>query len=271
MPAAESRIRVVRLLEQLGRGTVQLLNVVGHGASLAGEGVYWLAMGRRHGQIVRAAPVADTMMDVGIRAIPIITLLSLAIGLMLTMQGIHSLRRFGAEGQVVVGVALSVTREFSPLITGILVAGRSGSALAARIGTMTINQEIDALRVMGISPVRTLVSPAMIGMMIMLPVLTVWSDFVALVGSGYYVGLELGLTMHAFIDQVVQALSIADLMQGIYKSAIFAVLITAIGIVNGASVQGGAEGVGRVTTSAVVQAITAIIVTDMVFVFAVTR
>jgi phospholipid/cholesterol/gamma-HCH transport system permease protein len=271
MATGDSRLGLVPFFEQVGRATVRGVEVVGHGASLAGEGVYWVVMGRRHGQVVRAAPIADTMMEVGVRALPIVTLLSMAIGLMLCMQGIHSLRRFGAEGQVVLGVALSVTREFAPLITGILVAGRSGSALAARVGTMTINQEVDALRVMGVSPVRSLVSPALVGMLIMLPVLTMWSDLVALLGAGLYVTSELGITMATYVDTVVTSLSVDDLMQGITKSAIFAVLITIIGVVNGATVEGGAEGVGKVTTAAVVQAITAIIVTDMIFVFAVTR
>lgn len=258
-------------LESLGRATIRFLETLGHAALLAGEGVYWLVMGRRHGQRVRTGPVVETMMDVGIRAIPIVALLALTIGLMLSMQGIHTLRTFGAEGQVILGVALGVTREFGPLITGILVAGRSGSALAARIGTMTINQEIDALRVMGVSPVRSLVSPNLIGMLIMLPALTIMADIVALAGAGFYIQDEIGISAPAYLDAVIQVLSVDDVLHGLWKSAIFAILITVIGIVNGASVTGGAEGVGRVTTSAVVQSITAIVVTDMAFVFTVTR
>ena len=202
---------------------------------------------------------------------PIVTLLSVAIGLMLAMQGIHTLRTFGAEQQVTLGVAFGVVREFAPLITGILVAGRSGSALAARVGTMTINQEIDALKVMGISPTRSLVTPNLIGMLIMVPALTIWSNLASLLSAGLYISAELGMTLTVYIDQVLSFLTVDDVVHGLTKSAIFAVMITIIGIVNGASVTGGAEGVGRVTTSAVVQSITAILVTDMVFVFAVTR
>lgn len=271
MATDDGRAGVMGTLEQVGRATLDVLEVIGRGASLAGEGAYWLVFGRRHGQTVRRAPVVDSMMEVGIQAIPIVTLLAVTIGLMLSMQGIHTLRTFGAEAQVTVGVALSVVREFGPLITGILVAGRSGSALAARVGTMTINQEIDALRVMGVSPVRALVSPPMLGMLIMLPALTVWSDIVALLGAGLYITGELGLTMSAYTNDVMRVLDVGDLMHGIGKSAIFAVLITIIGIVNGAAVEGGAEGVGRATTASVVQAITAIVVTDMLFVFAVTH
>jgi ABC-type transporter Mla maintaining outer membrane lipid asymmetry permease subunit MlaE len=119
---------------------------VGFGATLLSDSFWWIARGRSYGQVVRATPVLAEMMAIGIRALPIVTLLSATIGLMLALQGIYSLRQFGAEQQVVLGVALGITREFAPLITGILVAGRSGSALAARLGTMTISNEIDALR-----------------------------------------------------------------------------------------------------------------------------
>lgn len=258
-------------LERLGQGTVRLFDQLGYGGRLAWEGLYWLVMGRRHGQAVRLAPIAETMVDVGLRAVPIVTLLSVAIGLMLAMQGIHTLRTLGAEQQVTLGVAFGVVREFAPLITGILVAGRSGSALAARVGTMTINQEIDALKVMGISPTRSLVTPNLVGMLIMVPVLTIWSNLASLLSAGFYISGELGMSLTVYVDEVLSFLSVDDVIHGLTKSAIFAVMITIIGIVNGASVTGGAEGVGRVTTSAVVQSITAILVTDMVFVFAVTR
>jgi phospholipid/cholesterol/gamma-HCH transport system permease protein len=121
---------------------------------------------------VRIDSIFVQMIEVGIRAIPIVTVLAGTIGVMLAIQGIYTLRTFGAESRVVVGIALSVTREFSALITGILIAGRSGSALAARLSTMKINQEVDALRVIGINPVRFLVAPALLAMMVMLPMLT---------------------------------------------------------------------------------------------------
>ncbi len=211
------------------------------------------------------------MMEIGIHAIPIVGLMAATIGVMLAIQGIHTLRIFGAESHVVIGISLSVTREFAPLITGILVAGRSGSSLAARIGTMQINQEIDALRVMGINPVRFLVVPSVIAMMIMLPCLTIFSDFIGLLAGGLYVGFDLGISLAAYTDQTIDFLTVNDIMHGLGKSAIFAVLIAVIGVVNGAGVEGGAEGVGRVTTRAVVQSISAIIVTDMMFAFLVTH
>ena len=260
-----------RLVESLGRGTVRAVESFGYAASIFGETVKWILLGRRRGQAVRSGPIVSEMMDVGIEAIPIVTLLTFTIGVMLSIQGLDLLRPFGAEQQVGIGVALGVTREFAPLITGILVAGRSGSALAARIGFMTISEEVAALRVMGINPVRFLVAPALLAMLIMLPSLTGGADLVALIGGGLYISADLGMTMSAYVDQVLTTLEVDDVMHGIAKSAIFAVVITVIGVVEGSTVEGGAEGVGRATTSSVVKAISAIVLTDMFFVFAATR
>jgi phospholipid/cholesterol/gamma-HCH transport system permease protein len=220
---------------------------------------------------VRIAATFERCMEVGIQAVPIITLMSLTIGIMLAIQGIYSLRVFGAEEQVVLGIGMSVVREFGPLITGILVAGRTGSALAARIGTMRINQEIDALTVMGINPVRFIVAPALIAMVVMVPTLTFWSSLVMLTGSGWYISLDLGMSAAAYIDRLVEIVKVDDVMHGLGKSALFGMLITLVGVINGTLVSGGAEGVGKMTTRSVVLSICAIIVTDMVFAFIATR
>ena len=141
-------LRLASGLEYVGRGAVRGIDTLGYTATLLYEAVYWTLTGWTRGQPVRMAAVAERMMVIGVQAIPIVAVLAFAIGMMLAIQGIHTLKTFGAESQVVVGIALSVTREFGPLITGILVAGRSGSALAAELGTKQIAQEIDALRVM---------------------------------------------------------------------------------------------------------------------------
>jgi phospholipid/cholesterol/gamma-HCH transport system permease protein len=190
---------------------------------------------------------------------------------MLAIQSLYSLGLFGAESLAHVGIALSVTREFSPLIMGILVAGRSGSALAARLSTMSINQELDALKVIGIDPVRFLVAPALLALVVMLPVLTMWANLVALAAAGLYVSTALDLSMAAYLSGTIAVLSPSDLWHGLGKSALFAVLIVLVGVVNGSLVAGGAEGVGRATTRSVVQGISAIVVTDMIFAFVVTQ
>jgi phospholipid/cholesterol/gamma-HCH transport system permease protein len=261
----------LRAAEDVGRWTARGLDSLGFGASLVYQSLYWLLLGRRRGQIVRAEPVFAEMMEIGIRALPIVTMLSATIGVMLALQGIYSLKTFGAESQVTLGVALGVTREFAPLITGILVAGRSGSALAARLGTMIISNEVDALRVMGVNPVRYLVVPGLLAMLVMLPALALWSDFVALFAAGLYITADLGMNLGAYVQETLRAISIDDLTHGLKKSLLFAVLITIVAVVDGSSVEGGAEGVGRVTTQSVVHSIMAIVLTDMLFVFAATR
>lgn len=262
---------VTGFLDRLGHWAVAAIAEFGFAATLVGESAFWLVMGRRRRQPVRLAPVVAQAMEIGIGALPIVTVLSGTIGIMLAIQGVYSLKLFGAESRVTLGVAMSTVREFAPLITGILVAGRSGSALAARLGTMRINQEIDALTVMGVSPVRFLVVPALVAMMVMLPCLTLWADLVGLFAAGLYIAPELGSTLGAYADEVISLIQMNDMLHGLAKSAIFSVLITVVGVVNGASVTGGAEGVGRMTTRSVVHAISAIVITDMIFVFMVTR
>jgi phospholipid/cholesterol/gamma-HCH transport system permease protein len=271
MPAGSPFLPLLSLAERVGRATVRGVEEFGNGGVLLGQTFFWLLFGPRYRQPVRVGSVFVQMMEIGIFAVPIVAVLAATIGMMLAIQGIHTLRIFGAETRVDIGIAFSMTREFAPLITGILVAGRSGSALAARIGTMKINQEIDALHVMGIHPVRFLVAPAILAMLIMLPALTWFSDVVGLFFAGVYINIELGISMAAYFNRLIEILSVDDVMHGLGKSVIFAVLIAVIGVVNGASVSGGAEGVGKATTRSVVQAISAIIVTDMIFAFVVTR
>lgn len=263
--------RLHALLDRMGRATIRAVEEFGFAASLLGEALWWLAAGRTRRQPVRLRPIIIQAMETGIQALPIVTILAATIGLMLAIQGIYTLRTFGAESRVTLGIALSTVREFSPLITGILVAGRSGSALAARLGTMRINQEIDALNVMGINPVRFLVVPPLVAMVVMMPLMTLWADLVSLLAAGLYVSAQLQTSLAAYGDELLTILKLNDFMHGLAKSAIFAVLIAIVGVVNGASVSGGAEGVGRMTTRSVVHAISAIIITDMVFAFMVTR
>lgn len=258
-------------VESLGHRTVAGLAEIGLAAMLLLESALWILTGRARQQPVRLDAILQQAREIGIGAIPIVFVLSFAIGMMVAIQGIYSLAIFGAESKVTLGVALSVTREFAPLITGILVAGRSGSALAARLGTMKINEEVSALTVMGINPVRYLVAPPLIAMLVMLPVLTWFADCVALLGAGLYISADLGMSFTAYLGELRELVKLGDLLHGIGKSALFALLITLVGVVNGTGVTGGAEGIGRVTTRAVVHAISAIVIADMVFAFIATR
>jgi len=262
---------LLQKIEALGRVTTKWIDALGFGTSLLYQSVFWICWGGRRKQQVRLGPIVSQMMEVGILALPIISLVSITIGLMLAIQGIDALKDFGAEHQVTFGVALSVVREFAPLITGILVAGRSGSAFAARLSTMMINNEVDALRVMGINPVRFLVVPGLVAMTIMVPSLTLWADIVALLGAGLYITTDLGISTATYVTQTVTYLGTKDVLHGLGKSLVFGVLITLVGVVNGSSVSGGAEGVGQVTTRAVVHSILAIILADLIIVFMLTR
>lgn len=208
---------------------------------------------------------------IGVHAVLIVSLLCFSVGVMSAIQGIETLKTFGAESQVVVGIALAITREFSPLIVGILVAGRSGSAIAARIGTMQESQEIDALRVTGISPVRYLAAPMLVAMLIAVPALTVLGDLTGMLGGGIYTSLELNMSMNVYIHRSFEVLSANDIWQGLIKSLVFATIIVLIGLANGFKVKGGAEGVGKATTRSVVMSISCIVVADMIFTFFLNR
>lgn len=258
-------------IEQLGRIAINGVEEIGYAMALLLESVYWMLVGPFKHQPVRLSAVFMQMMYIGVAAIPIVSVLSLAIGVMLAIQGIYQLRYYGAETQVVYGIAVSVTREFGPLITGILVAGRSGSALAARIGTMQVSQEIDALQVMGINPVRYLVAPVLLAMLIMVPSLTFLADVAGIVGGAMYSVTELGLGYDVYFDLTLESLSMRDVFQGLIKSVVFATIIALVGVVNGFQASGSAEGVGRITTRSVVLAISYIVIADMIFTYFLSR
>jgi phospholipid/cholesterol/gamma-HCH transport system permease protein len=262
---------ILRPIERLGRNALIVVSKLGYASMLLLESLYFAVWGWRRGQPVRVRMIFEQMRQVGVDAIPIVCLLSMTIGIMLGIQFIAALSEFGAQTQVVIAAAKSITREFGALITGIVVAGRSGSAFAARLGSMVVSQEVDALAVIGIEPVRYLVAPALIAMIVMLPVLTVLADFVAIVGAGLYSMGPLDMTLTAYLVQTLNFLEPRDLWEGLSKSVVFAILITLIGVSTGFSVTGGAEGVGRATTRAVVASITALVVADMLFSFFLNR
>lgn len=253
--------------ERFGRRIAGGVEDFGYGALLLAESLFWIALGRWWRQPVRVQSMLREMMEIGVLAIPVLSILGFANGAMMAMQGIYTLRDFGAESQVISGLATAVTREFGVLITGIVVAGRSGSAIAARIGTMQMAQEIDALRVMGVAPVRYLVSPILVAFLVMMPVLTILADAMAILGGGMICLLELHISLGTYLDRVWAVLVPADIWQGLLKSLVFGVLITLVATGNGFNADKGAEGLGRATTRSVVLSIGAIVVTDMIFTF----
>lgn len=263
--------RFQQLLNVIGQRTINMVDESGYMVSLFIESIYWLLAGYLQKQAVKLSAIVKEAMLVGVLAIPIVSILCFSVGVMLAIQGIESLKIFGAENQVILGVAFSVTREFSPLIIGILVAGRSGSSITAKIGMMNESQEIDALRVIGVSPVRYLVSPVLLAMLIMMPALTILGDIVGLLGSALYSVVRLDMSMSIYIERTLEVLTVEDIMQGLEKSIIFAILITVIAASNGFQVKGGAEGIGKSTTRSVVLAISSIVMADMLYTYFVNR
>jgi len=204
-------------------------------------------------------------MDVGVRALPILSLITFFIGLILALQSAYELRKFGAINYVASAVAISMSRELGPLITAIVVIGRSGSAFAAEIGTMRVTEEIDALETMAISPVRFLVAPKFLAMVVMLPCLTIWANSMGMLGGALFGVTQADFTWGRYIQASVDALFLRDITSGLIKSVMFGVTITAVGCHEGLSTGPGAEQVGRSTTRAVVMSIFLVIVVDLIF------
>jgi len=258
---------MLRYIEYFGKTTFRAVEELGYAMSLAFESIYWLILGKSKKQPVKIFAVVEEVLVIGVHAIPIVSVLCFSVGVMLAIQGIDTLKTFGAEHKVVLGIALAIPREFSPLIVGILVAGRSGSAITARIGTMVESQEIDALRVIGINPNRYITAPLLLGTMISIPLLTILGDFMGLLGGGVFASLELGMSLDAYFTRTLDILVPYDIFQGLIKSLIFAYIIAVVGVSNGFQVRGGAEGVGKATTRSVVMAISYIVVVDMIFTY----
>jgi len=202
---------------------------------------------------------------IGVEAVPIVVFISLLVGVVLALNGATQLRQFGASIFIANLVAISTTREMGPLLTAVIVSGRTGSAIAAEIGSMVISEEVDAMHTMALNPVRFLVVPKVLALVLMMPLLTVMSNLAAISG-GYAVGvLGLDLGSDAYLSQTVQSLFMSDVTTGLVKSVVFGVIIGLVGAHRGFAVRGGPEAVGRAATSAVVTSIIACIVANACF------
>lgn len=205
------------------------------------------------------------MQRAGADGLPIVLLINFLVGPVIAFQGAVSLKQFGAAIFVADLVGLSITRELGPLMTAIIVCGRSGAAFAAELGTMKVNEEIDALRTMGFDPLRFLVFPRVLALILMLPLLTLLADLVALFGGLLVAVGGLELTVSAYVVRLRQAIDAFDVFSGVSKSLVFGLVIALIACQQGLSASGGAQGVGRRTTSSVVAGLFAIIVVDSMF------
>lgn len=211
------------------------------------------------------ADAPPQMQRAGADGVPIVLLINFLVGLVMAFQGAVQLKQFGAAIFVADLVGLSITRELGPLMTAIIVCGRSGAAFAAELGTMKVNEEIDALSTMGFDPLRFLVFPRVLALMLMLPLLTLLADLIALVGGLLVAVGGLELTVSAYVVRMRQAIDVFDVFSGVTKSVVFGLVIALIACQQGLAASGGAQGVGRRTTASVVAGLFAIIVVDSMF------
>jgi phospholipid/cholesterol/gamma-HCH transport system permease protein len=255
----------MQFVSQIGGGVTNGLAYVGSLASLGGRAAYYAFIGPFQGKPLRLQRAVSQAMDVGVRALPILSLITFFIGLILALQAAYELRRFGAMNYVATAVAISMSRELGPLITAIVVIGRSGSAFAAEIGTMKVTEEIDALETMAISPIRFLVTPKFLAMIVMLPCLTIWANAMGILGGSLFGVAQAGFTFGRYIQVSLDSLLLRDIMTGLVKSVMFGITITAVGCQEGLATGAGAEQVGRSTTRAVVMSIFLVVLVDLVF------
>src|SRR5438309_6890922 len=255
----------MQFLSQVGGSVTNGLAYVGALASLGGRAAYYTFVAPFQGKPIRFQRAVSQALDVGVRAIPILSLITFFIGLILALQAAYELRRFGAISYVATAVAISMSRELGPLITAIVVIGRSGSAFAAEIGTMKVTEEIDALETMAISPIRFLVAPKFLAMMVMLPCLTIWANAMGIFGGALLGITQADFTFTRYIRASIDSLLLRDITTGLVKSVMFGITITAVGCLDGLSTGAGAEQVGRSTTRAVVMSIFLVVVVDLFF------
>jgi phospholipid/cholesterol/gamma-HCH transport system permease protein len=251
-------------IEEIGRTTASMLGDMRVQVEFLGQATAALASAIRHPSTIRWRDVGVVCERVGADALPIVALVSFLLGLILAFQSAIPIKTFGAEIFVADLIGLSMLRELAALMTAILLAGRSGAAFAAEIGTMRVNQEIDALTTMGLDPVRFLVTTRVIAAVLMTPLLTLFSMLVGLLG-GAFTMLSFSIPFVTFVQEVEAIVTFQDFMAGWVKSFVFALLIAGIGCLRGLQTSAGASAVGDAATRAVVSGIVLIVVVDGVF------
>ena len=261
----DRRSRFERIFEPLGRLTVSLWGDLVAMMFVLGSAVRGAQTKLGRGAGVSPASVVNQLDHMGVRAVPIITLMSFLIGAIIAQQGAFQLRYFGAEVFVVDLVGILQLREIGVLLTAIMIAGRSGSAITAEIGSMKMREEIDALKVIGLNPIGVLVFPRLVALTIALPLLTIVANFAALYGAAVVAWAYSGITFDVFITRLHEAVDYSTLATGMIKAPFMALIIGIIAAVEGMKVGGSAESLGRHVTASVVKSIFVVILVDGLF------
>jgi phospholipid/cholesterol/gamma-HCH transport system permease protein len=247
------------LLQSAGRAFLDLLDFVGGLVSFLWDAVRVFA---RTGVPFRI--VVQQMYEIGVKSLPLTAIAAVAIGMVMALQTLTLLKKFGVTQYVAVGVGLGMARELGPVVTALMVAGRAGSGISAEIGSMKVTRQIDALRILAVDPRRYLVATRIVACVLVLPLLTAISDFLGIAG-GALIGTAVGgITFPTYLDTTLYYLTVADLVNGLAKTLFFGLIVGTTGAYYGFHTEGGTSGVGRSTTSAVVAASLMIFVSDVI-------
>src|ERR1700761_8390726 len=257
---------MANVLEHVGESTIEHLDYVGSlniqlWATLRAMGRALPFVGNRY----RWQATVRQILEIGVNAMPMVSLMAICTGFILAMQGASELRRFGALNYVIDLVAVGFTRELGPLLTAVAVSGRSGSAFAAEIGTMAVTEEIDALKVMAFEPVEFILAPKYVAALIAIPCLTIISNFFGILAGGIFMLFSTHLSLPLYFHYVMTSIALRDLLVGMIKSVAFATIVVQVGCLEGFRVSGGGDAVGRSATTAVVRSSFLVVVADAVF------
>ena len=246
--------------ESVGRGASEAVEFAGGTFSLFMQTLLAVAM-----PPFRSRQIYDQMVKIGVDSLPIATLTSFFIGVVIAFQSAYQMQRVNAEMYIPSLVSISICREIGPVLTALVVAGRVGASIAAELGSMKVTEQLDALESLATQPVKYLVAPRFLALFTMLPLLTIYADGIGILG-GYVVSVyKLGLTHALYLKMSFDPLALKDIFTGLFKTLVFATIITIISCYEGMRVEGGAEGVGAATTRAVVLSFISIIVWDALF------
>lgn len=264
-PLREEPHFILAMFERVGRALFDALSEAKMLVNFFGLTIVTLVMALPKPRKLRPVALINQMEQTGLNAVPIVCLLNFLIGIVIAYQGAVQLRKFGAEIFTIDGLAFGIPREIAVLITAIVVAGRSGSAFTAQIGTMQVNQEVDALRTVGLNPIEVLVLPRINALLITLPMLVFLADVAGLMGGALMSVLSLDLTVGQFMKRLEDVISLQHFLVGMVKAPVFAYIIAIVGCFEGLRVTGSAESVGKMTTKAVVESIVLVILADALF------